>query len=315
MRVWGLTLGAVLTAAAMLPAAPLDVKEVSEKAQWVAHLDADALRGSTVFQKALASEQGRQLPPPLAKALADLKFDLAKDLHAATIYGMKLGSPEAAILVHADVDRELLAGKIKTAPEYKAAKHGDHDIHLFKSPRNNRTVAAALLPDVLAVADSEQTLGTALDVLDGKSPALTKDSPLAAESPKGAIVVARAVKVGEAELPLKSPLVQQSDSIALAVGENETQVFAEGKVLAKSADVAKQLKGVVDGVRTTAELRRGDDPDVRKLIDALKIDTADNQLRVEIRLPVDDTLAIMKKAGAVARNRFRARLDRDQENK
>ncbi len=109
MRVWTIALGIVLVHAAVAAAVPLDAKSVSAQAQWVAHLDADAMRNSAVAQKVYeaAVEQDRSIPQKMADAVAQFKFDPRKDLHGITVYGPKVGSREAVLLVYADVDRAV----------------------------------------------------------------------------------------------------------------------------------------------------------------------------------------------------------------
>jgi hypothetical protein len=310
MRRVMMALGIVLVGAAGAVAGPLDGKSVSAQAQWVVHLDADAVHNSTLGQKLydLAVERDRSIPQKMADALAQFKFDLRKDLHGITVYGPKVGSREAVVLVYADVDRAVLEERVKQAQDYKAGRHGAHELHSFKAPRENRTVSGAILPNVVVLAEGEQALGAALDVLDGKSSALAKGSPLGAETPAGALLVFRAAGISEAELPFKSPLVQQSESIEVAIGEYQGKAFVEAAVRTKTPEAAQQLRGVLEGLRAAAMLSKEPDPEAKRLMDAIKIDASDKKFSIEVRMPVDETLDLAKKAARKAVPRVRAKL-------
>jgi len=310
MRTVTMALAVVLVGAAVAMAGPLDGKAVSAQAQWVVHLDADAMRSSAMAQKVYeaAIEQDRSIPKKMDDALAQFKFDPRKDLHGITVYGPKVGSREAVVLVYADVDRAALEERVKQAQDYKAGKHGPHEIHSFKAPRENRTVSGAILPKVVVLAEGEQALGAALDVLDGKSSGLAKDSPLGAEMPTGALLVLRAAGIGEAELPFKSPLVQQSESLDVAVGEYQGKAFVQAAVRTKTPETAQQLKGLLEGFRAAALLGKEQDPDAKKIVESIKIDASDKTFSIGVRMPVDETLDMMKKAARKAGPRIRAKV-------
>ena len=63
--------------------------------------------------------------------------------------------------------------------------------------------------------------------------------PLAAETPKGAILVARAEGLGDAKLPCRSPLVKQSDMLSLVAGEYEETSFLSSRLVTKTPETAR----------------------------------------------------------------------------
>jgi hypothetical protein len=296
---YGLAVAAVLGFASLAQATPLDLKLISADVKWAAHLDADALMASKLVQK--AREQFFKEHPEAESGLAMMKnlwrFDPRTDLHAVTIYGTQLKKDTGVAIIQAKVDQKFLLDMVKLAPEYKSSKYGDYELHSWlkdgKKPQN----AAFFKPDVLVFGNSIDELKAALDVLDGKKPNVTanKGGDWVAKLPPGIIFIAGAHHLGEAELHVESPLSKQADSVALIVGEYQGQFSVHATLNVKQAEVAKQIKAVVDGAIAMASLAKIDDPDALKLIGDVKSSLNDKSVSVEIQAPVDDVWAQLQK--------------------
>ena len=295
MRVYlGLAMAAVLCFAGTARAEPLDLKQVAADSKWVAHLDFDALHSSAVAKKAI--EQIKKNHPEVEKRLAKFretwKLDPSKDLHGITFYGTQLKKETGVAIVHAKVDQQLVLEKAKLAPEHRVSTYGNHELHTWlhaKGSKHERSMTGTFFkPDVLIFGGSTAEVMAALDVLDGKNPSLAgKDSPLTGAVPPGTIFVARVVGLADANLPCKSPLVKQLESLSLALGENQGESFFDAKLTVKQTGVAEQLKAVVEGGRAMAVLMHGDDAEAVKLLNAVKVTAADKALSVEWKAPAE----------------------------
>ena len=304
MRNWIVCTAVLLGMVRVASAEPLNLKQVPAQAKWVAHVDVDAMRQSTVIQKAYYKvadlcPEGEKL---LEKVQEFVAMDPRNDLHGITVGGTVVGKREVAVIIHAEVDQKLLKEKVAKAPDYKAETYGAHQLYSWtdaKGKRHEHAMAGTFFKsNVIVLAPNVDILKVVLDTLDGKSPSVVgQKSPLAAAVPDGALVLARAVGLTEAQLPWKSPLLTRSDTFSLVLGEHEGQSFAEAALVMKSAEDAQRVKAIVDGGRAMAELQHGDDAEAMKVLRKLKVSLADKTLKAEFRAPADEVWAQIEKAG------------------
>jgi len=299
-----LAMAAVLSfgLAGLAPAEPLDLKQVAADAKWVAHVDVDAMRASTVLQK--AHEQMLKKHPEAEKHLAKVremwKFNPCTDMHGATFYDTQIKKGSGIAIVYAKVDQRLMLEKAKQAPEHRAVTYGKYELHSWthaKGSKHQRSMTGTFYkPDVLVFGNSVEAVTAALDVLDGaKANIAGKDGPLAAKVPPGTMFVARAVGLSQADLPCKSPLAKQVDTLTMAAGENHGESFLEGRLGVKQPEIAQQMKAVVEGFRAMAAITHGSDADAMKLLSALKVTAADKTITVEWRAPAEAVWAHVRK--------------------
>jgi hypothetical protein len=306
MRVWGVASAIVLGVAAAASAGPLELKQVSAEATWIVHFDVDAMRESTlvqrVYHKCVENWPAVQRHLREVTDLVDhLGIDLTKDLHGLTAYGMKAGDPDGVFIVDANVDQKMLLEKADQAPEHQTAQHGTYVVHSWidaQGRKHEHPMSGTIYKaNTLIFAPTVELVKLALDVLDGKSPAAAgKASPLAAQIPAGTLIVVRASGLADARLRWKSPLLTQSETFGVMIGEREGKVSFEGRLTARSKEIAEKAKAVVDGARAMAELHHGQDANAMKVVNRLKASVADKTLCVEFSAPVDEFWAQAEKA-------------------
>jgi Spy/CpxP family protein refolding chaperone len=302
---WGL--------AAVSTAEPLNPKDVPAKANWVAHVDVDAMRDSLVvknaWQKLVAAHKDAE--KHVDKLRDATGMDLRSDLHGITAFGPQAGQHTGVLIVHAKFDSKLLLEKAAKAPDHKVVKYGSHDLHSWTDKHHGKphtALGVIYQPDVLVFSDCIDQLKAAVDVLDGKSPALAGDSPLARRVPAGATVLFRAIGLAQANLG-KCPFAKQLDSIRVTAGENNGQSFFRARVAVVSEEVANQMKAVVEGGKALALLRAGSDEQAKKIIDGLKISVQDKSLALQFSAPAGDIWQMIQKQ-AKRMAEFRAKTGR-----
>jgi hypothetical protein len=300
---FALAAAVVLTLASLAQAGPFDAKEVSADAKWAAHLDIDGLMASNLVKK--AREQILKEHPELENKLAAFRnlfrFDPMTDLHGITIYGTRpIKKDTGVVVIHAKVDEKLLADMVKTNPEHETATYGKYELHSWlKDGGPKHDHAAFFKSDVIVFGASIDELKAALDVLDGTKPNVSEAyASLASAIPPGAILMAGAKDLAEADLHLESPLSKQIDSALLVVGENQGQVFVRATLNVKDAEIAKKMKAVADGALALATLVKSDDADALKLIDSVKVTLADKSITVEGQAAVDLLWGLLQKEAA-----------------
>lgn len=303
-----LAIAVVMGFVAVVRAEPLNLGQVSAEAKWAAHLDVDALMASTLVKK--AHEKMLKEHPEAESHLGMLrdmwKFDPTKDLHGITIYGRQLKKDTGVALVHAKVDRERLVDKAKQAPDHRMSKYGKYELHSWmhaKGSKHQRPMAGAFYSsDVMVFGGSAEEVMAALDVLDGTKPNFAAKEPsLSSAIPPGAILVAGVTGLGDAKLPCKSPLAKEVDLLAIVIGENQGQVFVQGKLTAKKPEIAEQMKTVAEGALAMAALTHSDDAEAVKLIEAARMAVNDKAVELQWTAPVDAVWAEAEKLAAKAK--------------
>jgi len=294
MRVWGLaSLVVAMGLVASAKAAPLDVKQVPAGATWVVHVDVDAIRASTVVQKAYAQCREKHkdaVEKALAKVREHAGLDLEKDLHGITLFGPKLGEHKGAMIVWATVDQKVISERVKKAPDFKVTAYGPYQVASWthKGKMGQHPAAGAFWKsEATVLSDSPECVQLALDVLDGKKPALEAKG-LLAHPPAGATVVAHATGIADAKLPAKCPVPKQIESVGLVMGESEGQSFLRVRVVTKTPEVAGQIKAIVEGGKALAQLRHLGDAAATKIIDQLKVSVSDKTVTVGFKAPAAD---------------------------
>ncbi len=293
MRILGASLVVLFSLASVTHAGPLDLKQIAADAQWFVHSDTDQMRSSPVIEKsyqAMAEEWPDKLEGHMDSLHDDFGIDMQSGLHSITVYGKKLGKPTGVLIAHVDVNKEVLEGKLKEAAGYEATEHGKYTVHCFDSGEHGPMVLMFYAPTTLIVGRGAAEVSAAADVLDGKAPNLTakKKSPLAAKVPADAMLVARAIGLSEADLPVKSSLLKQSDAVSLSFGIKEDEVFLDGELVAKTADVAPLFQTVFNGSRDWALLQLGNDPAIAKLLNTFTLKVAGKKVIANWKASADE---------------------------
>ena len=252
------------------------------------------MRESIVVQKAYQhfvekSPIGGAAVTMLDVSPALIGMDPRKDLHAVTIYGSQIGKHKGVLIVFAEANRKLLTERVKKARGYESSTHGSYELHSWthKDRRGERPVTGAFYKDkAMVFSGSEAEVKAALDVMDGKKPGLTC-KVLAAEAPAGTTVLARVVGISEAETSCKSKLAKEIESVGIVMGENKGQSFLHVKVVAESAEVAKQMGRVAEGVRALGVLHAIDHPKAKQLVEGIKVSVADKMVTVDSSAPAE----------------------------
>ena len=281
-------------------AAPLDGKQVAADAKWVAHVDLDTVKTGALAKKALNWWLGNDL---VKQRLAAVKLftgvDLTKDLHGVTFYGSRLAQNTGVVIVHAQFDKSRLAEIVRHKPDYRTADYTHHTLHTWtekKGTLDEHVVTGCIFdPELLIVGRDPTEVKAALDVLDGKAAALAgSDSPLADKVPEGAVVMACVTGLSEAAIPLKSPVVKQTELFWAALGEQGEEVFVRMKLVATSDEAAGQIEDIVRGFRATALLQHGSNENAKKIIKQLKVTTSQRTVHLEWRAAAADVWRLIE---------------------
>ena len=199
-------LSLVLALALTLRADPLDRRRLPAGATWFIHLDVDAAKASTLGQS-LRDEWLKQPPvaDAISKARAATGMDPMREIQSVTLYGLAFSPDQTVLIVHGNVNRPHLELLLKALPDYHAETAGGHEVYSWteRKPESGDSTCtrsgAFYGTDKIVISPSTAALVTALEVLDGKSPALGADSQLLALAPEGTIVQAAVTGLADAK--------------------------------------------------------------------------------------------------------------------
>lgn len=264
----------ILAGALVAQAGPVELKNVSAGAQWLAHVDVDGARSSKVVQ-ALFQECGKAWPDAgerLRGVCERVGLQQCQDLHGITAYGMRLEPHNGVVIINANWNEHALSDKVEKAPDHKSMEYGKHHIHTWTAHRGAKhvhLVAGTLYkPDLLVLAFSPDLLKSALDVLDGKAAGMTgKESPLAAKVRQGTMFLARAVGLDRAAAARQCPVLQLIERFNYEEGQHEGRWFGQLTVSTQSNSAAEDLKKVFDGFWALVSLHLHNQP---KLVEVLR---------------------------------------------
>ncbi len=326
-RIW--LAGCLCLAAAGAQAAGFDPRMVASSAQWYVHVDVDAAHASPVAQKIRTQmlEQDR-VKQHLQELQDKFHFDPSQDLHAVTAYGDLKHPHHGVTVIRADFERDIVVSRLKDKRDFKTTAHGDHQIYSWSERRHGRhhrgadggrdhvaagkddggkeqdghkhpsehsghTIALSMIKGQLAVmAHSVEAVEAALDVIDGKSAAL---SPLAVDATSGAIVQAKVAGLSEAGLPFKSPVLAQCERLSISLSDLDGQMSASAQLGTKSAETAGQIDAILEGFRALAQLRHGSQAEVKQALDELNVDASGSTVSLRWELSDDDVLKLRDK--------------------
>ena len=293
-----------LTALPLAQATPFQKNDVPADPVWVAHMDFDRLRSTTIGQVIIGEMDKPEVKDKLAAFQAMFRFDLRTQLHGVTVYG-KSATPEEGVLVaYADFDADHLATLAKGAKDYKSTEHNGHTIHNWIDESRHHHVSsdgrtyAATHGSRLIFSQTEEAVAKALDVLDKSAPNLTAGKPFPALESNSAFFQAATQKLKLPEGDPQAAVFRLSKTIHFEVGEDQKQLSANLQLIASDEEVAKQIASIGQGLISLIKLQQQEHPELGKFADALKLTQDANEVTVTMSLASSDLVDILKAHGA-----------------
>lgn len=306
-----------LAAGALAAAAgPLQRADLPTDPSWVIHVDCDALRQSTVGQFLLSEMDKPQAQEKFAAFQAVFSFDPRKQLHGITLFSTGNTPADGVVLAYVDADPDRLAVLAKTTRDYQTTTHNGMTIHSWiddKKPAvkgiQPRVYAATFNRNLVLFGQKESTVGQALDVLARKAPSLAPGGVFAQLGAAGDknFVEAMARKVDMPNSDPNAAVFRLSKLIRLKIGEAARQLNASLVLEANDEEIATQLTSIVQGLTSLMKVQN-DKPDAAKLANALNIRQSGNSVMVDLSLPADEIVAMMK-AGAARKAQKKLQTD------
>lgn len=250
-----------------------NAKHLAADTKWFLHLDFEAAKHTVVYAELLDAVRAQY---PLEDTLAQLKAGIGvnplTDITGVTVYNTSFEKDVAAVIIYAKVDQELLQLAVSNNPDYKQVAYGKHTLHTWTDNNDGKTKVGCFYGDgMILLADKAETLKAAVDVLDGTK---TAGSALVKEPANGAFLYGAVDLNGATQVADKnlSQLMANASGITVCAAELEGKVIATVNISTKSAELAGQLKKMIDGVKAFGELAtRAEHPTISDLLGKVQV--------------------------------------------
>jgi len=293
-----------LVAAAVAWAGPLPRAEVSARSKWVLHLDAERFRESKAGQHCIENLLEQQM----AAVETKIGFDFAPFLDSvtsATVYGTDFAKGEqttAVLLLRGDAaEAKRIEGFLAThSGQGKKAKLRRIQTEPFTLFKLEQAFVALLTNGTVVIGKTQKLVEDAWEVLAGKQPNITTTTRFAELANTNAgyvLMVAADGFTSEVPFPRNLRIFRQIEDVQLMIREEAAHLELEIVLKTGSAEVASQIKTVVDGLLVLARTERPDDKNLQALINSAKISVADQTVTGTFEFSTKRAIALMKRGG------------------
>lgn len=286
-------------------AGPLPRAEVSAKAKWVLHLDAERFRESKVGRHYTEN----LLEQKVAEVQTKIGFDFAPFLDSvtsATVYGTDFakGAENTAVLllrgdaVEAKSIEEFLATHSGQGRRAKLKQIQTAPFPLFKL---ERAFAALLTTGTVVIGRTQELVEDACAVITGKQPNVAttpRFADLAGTNAGCVLAVAADGFTGEVPWPKDLKIFRQIEGVQLMIREEAAHLELEIALKTRSAEVATQIKTVTEGLLVLAKTERPDDKNLQALVKSAQISATDRTVTGTFEFSTKRAIALLKRGGA-----------------
>ena len=287
--------------------AKLDTAIVGADAQWVMHIDLNALRESAIGKELVTQAIALQ-----AEALKNQKLPVQVDvpklletIGAVTAYGANLSQDpkliDGALIFQGTPDlRKIAEGAIAQA----TVSYPDKVMQLGDLPFESYSLAGELMiafpPEpIILISKSKAQLLAARKVFKGDAPSLakTKNSALHGliRNQTGSFVLAASVVPSSGFFPEDVPqarILQMAKSASVELGEENKQTFAHVQLLASSDDAADKLTKILQGITAMISLAETTDKYLAEFLKSVTVAREKNTVTLHLAYSSERLIAM-----------------------
>jgi len=268
-RGFALTCLMLLLASPVALAGQANANHVAADARWYLHLDLQAAKQTTLFNEVLTAFKAQL---PLDEIVGQLKTAIGvnplTDIDGITAYNNSFEQDVAAIIIYARVDVGRLNQALSQNPGYKETPYGKHMLLGWVDHNDGKPKTGCFYGDgILVMADKDDTLKRAIDVLDGAKPG---GSSLVKTPAKGSFINAAAAlaRVNDQNV---SQLLSNSEAATASVGEVDGKFTVNVNLTTKTPEQATQIKKMLDGMAAFGQLAARELPAAAALLNDVNV--------------------------------------------
>jgi hypothetical protein len=271
---------------------------VPADAGWFVHVDLEQLLASRFFNHIMGTEGWDQLEKKNSQFQKKYQIDLLKDIKAITVYGMGHGEENAVACISGRIDQEHLLHLLGMEDSHKEIPYGSFTMHRWDGDEYG-----AFVGDTMAViAQGEEMLKHALDVIGGKAPDITgsDSAALLNRAPAGSVVTAIAHDIpsllGDEEDD-HSAILKKAESALFHFGERGDDLFLGGELLVRTEKDADNIEQMLRGLLAMVDMYKDEIPDDIQLPEDIRITREGNRVRVNMSYPTVDAVKLIAERG------------------
>ncbi len=280
-------------------ARPLQRADVGADPAWLVHLDFDGLRSTTIGAYIQTEMNKPEAQAKLAAFQALFSFDLRTQLHGVTLYGPTTSPKDAVVLVYVDADPNRLITLAQAAKDAQNTTYKQHTIYSWVDEKahhgSTHRIYAAMKGARVIFGQREDSVGRALDVLDGASSSLAASQvfPQLGATGDTSYIEAAARKLDFAASNPNAAMLRLSKLIRFQLAEAQQQVSATLTLEADDEEVAANMASIGNGLISLMRLQK-EKPEAVKFAEALSLKQNDAEVAVSLKLPAGQVIEMIK---------------------
>ena len=294
---------ALLTA---LPAlgGPLAMNQVSAAANWVVHADCEQFNKSRLGQLVRAELANLGIEEQLKNFATVFSFHPLDDVRDVTIYGQGQDRDKAIVLIEGRFDKEKLLALVRMNPKHEQTQYGSIVIHGWqheeKIPghdvKEQMMYGCFYRDDLIVMSAGLSVVKHAVDVVNGSAATAVGGAfdAIIMQSKGIFFQVAAnnlAQTVGDQQ---KAAVLKQAHQLALAVGQDEKNVYINANLKADSQEAAGYIKKILDGIVAYLALAGKEQPKLAALVERVNVSCVQDTVQIHFRSQPEPVLQFLK---------------------
>jgi len=290
-----------LASAAVLTAAPFDADRVAGDTKWLAHLDVDGLKASSIGAFLLETAKTEMAKKNDSKVSVDLD-GLLQQIHSITAYGTTFDDqpennsvlvvetgPKAQAVIDGYLASQELANDGKVP--FKTISGKSFPTYLF----GNEVFVTFPRKDLIVVSKQFSQVENALSVIEGRTPKIAKGSSLLASSDnRGFFFVASANGFNTLkDMPPQARILQKATGIQIALGESGSNLATRITLATADAEVSSQMRRIVEGMLALVSFAQVEDQNLNKLAQSITVKETERAVSIGLTYPVEEVKKLL----------------------
>lgn len=286
-----IVLTALLTCCCMRLSA-VDLNKIPAEANWVLELRIEQLLAGSLGDavRERLAEEDAQRGLAAVEALTGVK--VLEDLDSIALAGGAFQPDRAAIYVRGTFAAERLVLVARMAKDYASQPYRETTIHRWLDDKTGQHQFGSVVEEgLLVIAPKAATVQRVIDVVAGAAESLA-DAPAFANfaDADGVLVIGASEGLQDlGEMDQKARVLRHVQSARVSIAETGDDLTAQLELNAATPAAAKQIKGVLDGLRALALLHDdpNQDPALKELLNTGTVAVDDTVVRITVSLPIE----------------------------
>lgn len=296
-------IAALCLAAGPAFAAPLQKNEVNPAANWVAHVDLEAFRGSAIGKLVLTEIENQGLNQKLQEFAAIFSFNPLRDIRDVTLYGKGQDRNNAVVVVEGQFDTQKLLSLLRMNPQYQEIPYKGSTVYRWQQepkpgqqqPADPMMYGSVCDGNRIVLGSGLEAVQQAVDTIKGQP--VGASTGLLNQIPEGrGKVFAQVVATGVGQIVGQDPkaaLLKQTESLTLTLGETPDKVFGELSLQGQSAETADSMTKLAQGLIAMVQLG-GDQPQLAELARNLSVSQTGKTTQIRFETPTQTAFGFLK---------------------